>query len=60
MYKDLIESFNKYFNHVEQVKKFKLLPRDWSVDSGELTPKQSLKRRIILEKNQHLVDEMYN
>ncbi|MEO7801616.1 MAG: long-chain fatty acid--CoA ligase [Ginsengibacter sp.] len=60
MYKDLIESFNKYFNHVEQVKKFKLLPQDWSVDSGELTPKQSLKRRIILEKNQHLVDEMYN
>jgi long-chain acyl-CoA synthetase len=60
MYKDLIESFNKYFNHVEQVKKFKLLSQDWSVDSGELTPKQSLKRRIILEKNQHLVDEMYD
>ncbi|MFN5606394.1 MAG: AMP-dependent synthetase/ligase, partial [Bacteroidota bacterium] len=38
-YQELIESFNKFFNPVEQVKKFSLLPNDWGVDSGELTPK---------------------
>lgn len=59
MYKDLIESFNKYFNHVEQVKKFKLLPFEWSVESGELTPKQSLKRKVILERNREIVEKMY-
>ncbi|MFN4949971.1 MAG: AMP-dependent synthetase/ligase, partial [Bacteroidota bacterium] len=45
-YQELIESFNKFFNPVEQVKKFSLLPNDWGVDSGELTPKLSLKRKV--------------
>ncbi|MFZ1311503.1 MAG: long-chain fatty acid--CoA ligase, partial [Chitinophagaceae bacterium] len=34
LYKELVESFNKFFNHVEQVKKFELLPNEWSVDTG--------------------------
>jgi long-chain acyl-CoA synthetase len=33
MYKDLIESFNKYFNHVEQIKKFELLPRNGALET---------------------------
>ena len=34
LYKELIESFNKFFNHVEQVKKFELLPNEWTIESG--------------------------
>lgn len=60
MYKDLVESFNKYFNHVEQVKKFELLSHDWSVDTGELTPKLSLKRKVIIEKYKEAIDRIYN
>jgi long-chain acyl-CoA synthetase len=33
LYKELIESFNKFFNHVEQVKKFELLPDEWTIES---------------------------
>jgi long-chain acyl-CoA synthetase len=58
-YKDLIEAFNKFFNQVEQVKKFTLLEKDWSVESGELTPKLSLKRKVIMEKFKDQVEEMY-
>ncbi|RYY49002.1 MAG: long-chain fatty acid--CoA ligase [Chitinophagaceae bacterium] len=58
-YRDLIESFNKYFNHVEQIKKFELLPNEWSVDTGEMTPKLSLKRKIIMEKYREAVDRIY-
>ena len=58
-YKDLVESFNKYFNHVEQIKKFELLPHDWSVDTGELTPKMSLKRKVIMEKYRDAVARIY-
>jgi len=60
MYKDLVESFNKYFNHVEQVKKFELLENEWSVDSGEMTPKLSLKRKVIMEKYRDAIDRIYN
>jgi len=59
LYKDLVDSFNKYFNHVEQVKKFELLPREWSVDSGEMTPKLSLKRKVVMEKYKEAIEHIY-
>ena len=59
LYKDLIESFNKFFNHVEQVKKFELLPHEWTVDTGEMTPKLSLKRKVVMEKYRGAVERMY-
>ena len=59
LYRELIESFNKFFNHVEQIKKFELLPEEWSIDSGEMTPKLSLKRKIIMEKYKEVVKRIY-
>ena len=59
MFRDLVESFNKYFNHVEQIKKFELLPREWSIDSGEMTPKMSLKRKVIMEKFREPIERIY-
>jgi len=59
MFKELIESFNKFFNHVEQVKKFELLAHEWSVDTGEMTPKLSLKRKVIMEKYRDVIDRIY-
>jgi long-chain acyl-CoA synthetase len=59
LYKDLVESFNKYFNQVEQVKKFELLQNEWSIDSGELTPKMSLKRKVVMEKYRDAIARIY-
>jgi long-chain acyl-CoA synthetase len=59
MFRELIESFNKFFNHVEQVKKFELLAREWSVDTGEMTPKLSLKRKVIMEKYRDAIERIY-
>ncbi len=59
LYKELVESFNKFFNHVEQVKKFELLPDEWSVDTGEMTPKMSIKRKVVMEKYKGAVDRIY-
>ena len=58
-YNKVIESYNAHFNHVEQIKKFELLPTEWSVNSGELTPKLSLRRKVIMEKYKGLVDHIY-
>jgi long-chain acyl-CoA synthetase len=60
LFKDLVESFNKYFNHVEQIKKFELLPDEWTIDTGEMTPKLSLKRKIIMEKYRDVVERIYD
>lgn len=60
LYKDLINSFNQSFNHVEQVKKFELLPYEWTIDSGELTPTLKLKRKVIMEKYKNAVERIYS
>jgi long-chain acyl-CoA synthetase len=60
LFKDLVESFNKYFNHVEQIKKFELLPNEWSVETGEMTPKLSLKRKVVMERYRDAIQRIYN
>jgi len=59
MYRKVIDDMNVNFNHVEQVKKFRLLPIDWSVIGGELTPTLKLKRKVILEHCKLCVESMY-
>ena len=59
MFRELVESFNKFFNHVEQVKKFELLANEWSVDTGEMTPKLSLKRKVVMEKYRDAIERIY-
>ena len=58
-FKELVESYNKFFNHVEQVKKFELLAHEWSIDTGELTPKMSLKRKVVMEKYRNAIERIY-
>ncbi len=59
-YREIIDSYSDQFNHVEQVKKFELLPNDWSIETGELTPKMSIKRKIILEKYKSYIEKIYS
>jgi len=59
LYKDLIDSFNTFFNHVEQIKRFELLPNEWTIESGELTPTLKLKRKVILEKYKDAYERIY-
>ena len=59
LYKELIQSFNKFFNHVEQIKKFELIPNEWTIDTGELTPTLKLKRKVIMEKFRPAIERIY-
>jgi len=59
LYREIVESYNKYFSHVEQVKRFQLLPAEWGIDTGEMTPKLSLKRKVITEKYRDLIEKIY-
>lgn len=59
-YQEAIDKFNPQFNHVEQIKKFTLLPEEWTVDSGELTPSEKMKRKVIMKKYATAIDAMYD
>lgn len=54
-----IDRYNEHFSKVEQIKKFTLLTREWSPETGELTPTMKPKRRIINERYADLIEAMY-
>lgn len=60
MIKDTVERYNQNFNQVEQIKKFELMPEEWSVDGGELTPTMKLKRKVINEKYRDAIMRIYS
>lgn len=55
-----IQKYNKKFSHIEQIKKFEILPNDWTVETGELTPTLKLKRKVILEKYKDVIEKIYS
>jgi long-chain acyl-CoA synthetase len=59
MFHEIVEKYNPNFNHVEQVKKFALIPNEWSIEGGEMTPKLSMKRKFINTKYQNEIEQMY-
>ncbi len=58
-YQREIDRLNEGFGQWEKVKKFVLLPKEWTIDGGELTPKLSLKRKAIMAKHQQEIEGIY-
>ena len=58
-YRNILNDFNANFNPVEQIKKFELLPSEWTIDTGELTPNLKMKRKVIHEKYKDIIEHIY-
>lgn len=56
--KDL-EQFQRQLANFERVRKFVLLDHSFSLETGEITPKLNVRRKIIEERYGNLIDEMY-
>jgi len=54
-----IDKTNKQLSPWETVKKFALLEKPLTIDSGELTPTMKVKRNVVRDNYQDLIDEMY-
>ncbi len=59
LFEEEINKYMKNFARVEQIRKFKLLKAEWTQDTGELTPSQKVKRRIIEDKYAVDIESMY-
>jgi long-chain acyl-CoA synthetase len=55
-----VKEANKRLSNVERVKQWKVLPEDFSVEGGELTPTQKLKRRVVESKYADIIEGFYN
>jgi long-chain acyl-CoA synthetase len=54
-----ITRVNEQFSRVEQVKKFRLIEQKLTAEDEELTPTMKLKRKLVNQKYQGLIDSMY-
>ena len=54
-----IDGHNEKFGAWEQIKRFELIPEEWSIDEGHLTPTMKLKRKVVKEKYNSIIEKMY-
>lgn len=54
-----VDKTNKDLAHYEQIKKIELLPNEWNIERGEMTPKLSLKRKVIMATNKEAYAAIY-
>ena len=54
-----LQELNRGLNRWETIKDLRILPRDLSVDDGELTPSLKIKRKVVERNYAHLLAEMH-
>ena len=54
-----VQKLNKEFSNPEQIKKFKILSRDFTIDDGELTPTLKIRRKQINDNWSSVIEAMY-
>ena len=61
---EMFDAIVKYtmtnFSRYESIRKFALIADEWTVDKGELTPKMSIKRKVVIEKHKAEIEAIYN
>ena len=58
-YERIVEEVNKTLGHHETLKRVTVVPDDWTIESGELTPSMKVKRRIVEKKYENEIAEFY-
>jgi long-chain acyl-CoA synthetase len=59
LFEKRFDELQQEFSAFEKIKKFTLLPREFSIEEGEITPTLKIKRKIVQKKYKALIDKMY-
>jgi len=59
LYQAEIDRVNAELAPFEKIKRFRLLPVEWTIETGELTPSMKLKRRVVAQKHAAEIAAMY-
>ena len=55
-----IDNVNARLARVQAVKKFRVLPTEFTIEGGELTPTMKIKRKVVTEKYKQEIDQLYS
>ena len=50
LYQEIVDGLNRELSQYERIKRIAILPREFTIDSGELTPSLKVKRKVVEEK----------
>ena len=59
MFQSEIDRFNKNLDRQEKIRRFALLPRDFTIEADEITPSLKVKRKVIDKKYKELIDQLF-
>jgi len=54
-----IDRFNQNLDRQEKIRRFALLPRDFTIEEDEITPSLKVKRKVIDKKYKNVIDQLY-
>ncbi|WP_267405234.1 MULTISPECIES: long-chain fatty acid--CoA ligase [unclassified Chryseobacterium] len=59
LYKEKIKELQSHLADYEKVKKFTLMPAEFDINTGEITPTLKVKRNVVLKKYSDIIEKMY-
>ena len=59
LYDEVIDALNQELSQFERIKKVRLLPREFTIESGELTPTMKVKRKVVEQTWRAAIDQIY-
>jgi long-chain acyl-CoA synthetase len=59
LYQEIVDALNRDLSQYERIKRFALLPREFTIESGELTPSLKVKRKVVEDRWSTTIDALY-
>jgi long-chain acyl-CoA synthetase len=60
LYQEVVDALNRDLSPFERIKRIALLPSEFTIASGELTPTMKVRRRLVEKRWSERIDELYN
>jgi long-chain acyl-CoA synthetase len=60
LYQEIVDALNHELSQFERIKRLTLLPAEFTVDSGELTPTMKVKRKVVEQKYAGQIEALYH
>jgi long-chain acyl-CoA synthetase len=60
LYQEIVDALNRELSQFERIKRIALLPTEFSVESGELTPTLKVKRKVVEERYRQEIEKLYS
>jgi len=59
LYQEIVDGLNRELSQYERIKRVAILPREFTIASGELTPSLKVRRKVVEEKWRAEIERIY-